>query len=181
MRPNTILLGWPGHCDRAKEFGEMLRTVAGLNSSIIAIRFHGESDDPWHAPSGTIDVWWRGKANGALLLLLAHLLSQNKEWRGRPIRLLRCVSNPDASDDVKRNLAELIDQARIRARAVVVCHDNVQSAIQEQSHGAAIVLLGFDPPAENDETEFYARMESLGGDLQRVVLVHSVGGMTLES
>ena len=100
MRPNTVLLGWPEHPERAQEFGSMLRTVAGLECSIVALRFPEEPDDPWHAPRGTIDVWWRGQGNGALMLLLAHLLTQNDEWRGRPIRLLRVVPNAEARETI---------------------------------------------------------------------------------
>jgi hypothetical protein len=44
-------------------------------------------------PQGTIDVWWNTLRNGSLMLLLAHLLQQNSEFRGSPIRLLHIVEN----------------------------------------------------------------------------------------
>ena len=181
MRPNTVLLGWPDHAKRAPEFGAMLRTVVGLECSIVTLRFHQEPDDPWHAPLGTIDVWWRGKGNGALMLLLAHLLTQNKDWRGRSIRLLRVIAKAEPRDEVERSLAELIDASRIRAESVVVVGSDVQDVIKRESSAAAAVFLGFDAPEESSETEFFERMESFAGNLERVVFVHSVGGMSLES
>ena len=42
-----------------------------------------------------IDVWWRGRKNGELMLLLAHLLTLNDAWRQRPVRLLRVIENEE--------------------------------------------------------------------------------------
>ncbi len=51
-----------------------------MEQSIIAARFlvhrspaelKPDSDEHWEVPKGTIDVWWRGMQNGALMLLLA--------------------------------------------------------------------------------------------------------------
>jgi amino acid transporter len=181
LRPNTVLLGWPTSPERVDTFGAMLRTVEGLNRSIVAVRFAEEPDDAWSVPPGTIDVWWRGRKNGELMLLLAHLLTTNTEWRQRPIRLLRVIENEAGRDEVMRHLIELADQARIRAKPQVFVSDDPRQTIQETSRNAAVVLMGFETPAEGDEQAFYRRMESWAGDLPRVVFVDSMGGMSLES
>lgn len=181
LRPNTLLLGWPNDADRGPAFAATLRTVAGLGRSIIAIRFTNEADDPWQAPAGTIDVWWRGRQNGELMLLLAHLLSKNDPWRSRPVRLLRVIDNEAGSAEVRQHLRDLIDGSRIRARAEVVVTTHPRAAIQRTSRNAAIVLLGFEPPEEGDEEAFYQRMEYWAGNLPRVVFVDSIGSMSLES
>ena len=49
------------------------------------------------------------------------------------------------------------------------------------SADAAIVLLGFQTPEEGKEWELYHRMESIAGDLPRVLFIASAGGMALES
>jgi Solute carrier family 12 len=64
-------------------------------------------DEAWNAPKGTIDVWWRGMENGALMLLLAHLLHQNTEWRRNRIRVLRIVPNTEAVEEVRQHINEL--------------------------------------------------------------------------
>lgn len=91
FQPNTVLIGWSDDPERSVVFGSLLRTLLALNRSIVILRCEEEDQDPWIAPPGSVDVWWRGKKNGALMLLLAHLLIQNTAWRTRNIRLLRVI------------------------------------------------------------------------------------------
>jgi hypothetical protein len=181
LRPNTLLFGWPNDPSRGAAFGAMIRTVAQLGCSILAIRLREERDDPWAAPAGKIDVWWRGRQNGELMLLLAHLLTKNNEWRSRPIRLLRVIDDEAGRQGVMEDLTTMIDGARIRATAEVIVADDPDQALQRASAAAAIVIMGFEAPDEGDEERFYQRMEQFAGPLQRVVFVDSIGGMSLES
>ena len=191
LRPNTVLLGWPNDPLRSESFGSTVRVVSRLGRSIIALRFLGYREDekgetilagdPWDIPTGTIDVWWRGRRNGSLMLLLAHLLHQNPEWRGNRIRVLRAVSNDEAVEEVTRHIEALSASARIAAEPVVVVSSDPAQAIQETSAEAAVVILGFEPPAESAESAFFERMESFVGKLPRVLFVESAGGMELES
>ena len=187
LRPNTVLLGWASDANRAESFGSSLRLTTKLHRSIVCLRISepeaedADADDPWEVSPGPIDVWWRGMKNGELMLLLAHLLVQNSEWRTRPIRLLRIVETKDAWDEVRRHLEQLIVSARIEATPVVVLSDDVAGTIQETSRDAALVVLGFEAPEEGHEIEFYQRMESFIGDLERVILVDSAGDVALHS
>jgi hypothetical protein len=181
LRPNTVLLGWPTDPARVESFGAILRVVAGLKRSIVAIRISDELADPWEVPSGTIDVWWRGKANGPLMLLLAHLLVTNTEWRTRPIRLLRVARSEAATAEMTRHLEELIETSRIPAASQVIVAEDVAQTIQATSRRAAVVFLGFEAPDEGGEIAFYESMQRLAGDLGRVVFVDSAGGMELET
>lgn len=188
LRPNTVLLGWPNEAERAAAFGATLRLVARLGRSIIAVRYleyraddEAGDGDPWQVPAGTIDVWWRGKQNGGLMLLLAHLLHQNPEWRRNPIRMLRVLPNQEARDEVTKNLEEVCAAARITAQALVVVGERPAQLIESTSAGAAIVILGFEPPLEGSDVGFWQRMEAFAGDLPRVLFVDSAGGMELES
>ena len=52
LRPNTVLLGWPTDTQRAEAFAAMLRTLAALGASLVAVRFADEPDDPWAVPDG---------------------------------------------------------------------------------------------------------------------------------
>ncbi|MEM1071030.1 MAG: amino acid permease [Planctomycetota bacterium] len=191
LRPNTILLGWPGDVSKAESFGANIRLLARMKRSIVAARFlaqrsdeveSSEIDEHWAVPSGTIDVWWRGMDNGALMLLLAHLLHRNERWRGNRIRVLRVVPNAKGEEEVNQHLIELGTAARIEIEPkVIVSNDSAASVIQTASASAALVLLGFQTPEPGDEVALYQRMEELAGDLPRVLLIDSAGGMTLES
>lgn len=133
----------------------------------------GQEVNPWRAPRGRIDVWWRGKQNGPLMLLLAHLLVQNAAWSGRPIRLLRVVPSEEAVEDSKAHLTELLRQARIRAQPRVVVDEDSLAAIKRTSANAAVTLLGFAPPGDGEAEEFLERTTQLLEGLGTTLLVHS--------
>ncbi|TWU32484.1 Amino acid permease [Novipirellula artificiosorum] len=194
LRPNSVLMGWPRDDSRADAFGANIRLIARMNRSVLAMRFlahrqeDAEADDAndldahWEIPPGTIDVWWRGMENGALMLLLAHLLHQNQGWRDNAIRLIRVVENEEAQQEVLKHLLELRTASRISVvPKVIVSQQTASEIIRETSAKAAIVLLGFQTPEEGEELELYQRMEQLAGDLPRVLFVDSAGGMALES
>ena len=180
LRPNTVLVGWPSDPSRAEAFGSMLRVIQGMKRSLLAIRHRDEQADEWEVPSGTIDIWWRGMANGALMLLLAYLLTRNAQWRTRRIRLLRVITNDAGREEVLVHLNELIEHARIPAQAEVVVAERVAEAIQHHSRWAAVVFLGFEPPEEGKELALFEGMERLAGPLPITIFVNSAGGMSLE-
>ncbi len=194
LRPNTVLMGWPREVSKAEAFGANIRLIARMNRSILAMRFlvHREGDaeadedsavdEHWRVPDGTIDVWWRGMENGALMMLLAHLLHQNQDWRNHPIRVLRVVENEAAKPEVREHLIELGASSRIKIIPEVIVSDQPPSiVIPQASATAAIVVLGFQTPEEGKELELYERMELIAGSLPRVLFVNSAGGMALEN
>ncbi|MEM9940380.1 MAG: amino acid permease [Planctomycetota bacterium] len=184
LRPNTVLLGWPSDHQKAESFSATLRSITALDRSIITMRFGDVAlnGDSRYVPHGTIDVWWRGHQNGELMLLLAHLIAQNQEWRSRPIRLLRTIENEAGRDEVLKHLEQLIDQSRIRATAHVVVTDNPIEGIQMTSRSAGIVFMGMSNPKNTAESKaFFERMNQLAGNLSRVVFVKSAGGMSINS
>lgn len=178
LRPNTVMLGWPGGDERAPVFGGILHDVAALGCSLVAVRFPEEPVDPWIAPRGTLDVWWRGRQNGELMLLLTFLLTTNPDWRGHRIRLLRVIENEAGRAEVLAHLGELIESSRIDAEPRVIVSDDPLRAIHDASRHAALVFMGFEAPGTGDELIFFHRMEALAGPIERVVFVDSVGGMS---
>tara|TARA_R110002049_G_scaffold285698_1_gene466700 strand:- start:88138 stop:90330 length:2193 start_codon:yes stop_codon:yes gene_type:complete len=181
LRPNVVLLGCPLSADRMRVFAGLLRNLEGLGRSVVVLRRVDEPDDDWAVPTGTIDVWWRGRANGELMVLLGHLMQNHSDWRGRRLRLLRVVENEEGTDDVRDHLDSLLRKARISGTTKVVVSSHPQSAIQTTSRDAAFVFLGMQAPDPGDEDEFFYRTEKLVGRLPRVALVLSAGGVRLES
>lgn len=181
FRPNTVLMGYPGDEERAVPFGTALRIARGLGQSSIVIYTAGEIEDPWEAPPGSIHVWWRGEANGSLMLLLAHLLMQNSEWRWHELRLLRIIASEAGRQEANEHLSELIETSRIEASSAVFVSDDPTSVVHDYSQNAALVFLGFGPPEVGEEIEFWNSLQNWAGTLERVIFVHSAGGMELEA
>ncbi len=202
LEPNTVLLGWPDvrKAESARDdvndasaaaasaaatrrrFAKLTHTVARLNRSVVLVRSRKRDERVFVPPTGTIDVWWRGRDNGPLMLVMAHLLTKNPEWRRHRIRLLRCVPNQAASTEVHKHLQELANTARIRVDAQTFVTDNPPSTIRQESARSAVVFLGFSPPEDGEAGEkFVTGFDKFLGDLSRVVLVNNAGGVALES
>ena len=181
LRPNVVLLGCPLSVDRMRVFGGLLRNLQSLGRSAVVLRRTDEPEDDWAAPAGTIDVWWRGRTNGELMVLLSHLVLQHPLWQGRRLRLLRVVDSEAGIEEVRSHLERLLREARIQASTKVVVSSDPASAIQTTSRDAAFVFLGIQPPEVGFEDEFFTRVELLVGRLQRVAFVQSAGGVRLES
>ena len=183
LRPNTVLVGWPNDVENAERFTEILQSISALDRSTIALRFDTSvlEETATSVPVGTIDVWWRGSENGELMLLLAHLLTQNQEWRSRPIRLLRTIQNEAGRVEVMNHLNELIEKSRIRATPHVVATDDPIEAISSTSRSAGIVFMGMPDPNIGLGKDYLGRMNQLSDGLLRVVFVRSRGGMSIDS
>jgi amino acid transporter len=181
LRPNVALLGWSSDPEKRETFTKTLRTVTELKRSVIIIRPDAtDGEDPWRVPDGTIDVWWRGKANGNLMLLLAHLLAENRVWRARRIRLLRTIPSEAGRTEATRHLEELVRNARIEATATVFVSDDFLATLRERSQHAAVVFLGFQPPEEGESGAFLERIDSMMAGLGTAIIVWSSGDASLE-
>lgn len=182
LRPNTLMLGWTGDPERVEAMAASLRSISALRRNIILSKYRADSSEEARvAPAGPIDVYWRGRENGELMLLLAHILRQHRAWRDRPIRLMRVVSDQAARTEVMNHLDELASLARIDAEADVLVGEHPGEMIRQHSADAAIVFLGFELPKEGDALHFYEQMETLTEGLERVLFVNSTGNMKLES
>jgi len=180
LRPNILLVGWPGDVEKAQPLVQSLRTVQNLGRNVVIARLEA-SETPKEPPEGTIDVWWRGRKNGELMLLFAHLLKQNPGWRNRKIRLMRVVASEEAKADVLKHLQGLADESRIEIEAQVFVSENPHHVIGKQSKDSAVTILGFELPEAGKEDKFFVQIERLVERLPRTLLVSSIGNVKLES
>ena len=180
LRPNILLVGWPGDVEKAHPLVQSLRTVQNLGRNVVIARLEA-TDTPKEPPEGTIDVWWRGRKNGELMLLFAHLLKQNPVWRNRKVRLMRVVASEEAKADVLKHLHGLADESRIEIEAKVFVSENPQHVIGKQSKDSAVTILGFELPEPGKESKFFVQVERLVERLPRALLVSSIGNVKLES
>lgn len=179
IRPNTLLISWPSR-DKAESLGATLRSISELHRNIIVSKFDEPLSDRQLPPEGYIDVWWRGRQNGELMLLLAHLLRENNYWRSRTIRLMRVVAEESGRESALQHFYDLARVSRINIEPDVIVSTDPQQAIADKSRDAAVVFLGFQVPEEGKELEFFDNMENFSAGLKRVILVDSVENVKLE-
>jgi hypothetical protein len=161
--PNTVMLGWSGQMLDYEVYLNSLRRILELRMNLI---LHSEATPDAGTLSPRIDVWWGATVNGSLMLILAHLLQSNREWRDHHIRTLLIVRDSSEAPARRETLVAILEQSRIEA----ICEVLISSAaplqlIQEYSDDAAVTFVGFnldrflrDPDAFEQEQQFLAAM-----------------------
>ena len=181
---NTVLLGWPEDPKRLAVLLRIIHRMERLHKSLIIGRTRPggmlQEDRPKE-----VQVWWGGlQRNGDLMLLLAYLLTRNREWRGARIRVLSVASNEHMKAETERYLERLLPELRIRAEIRVHVKPagiSVRDFIRAQSTGADAVLLGLETPAEDEEESYALRLFELAEGMPTFFFVKNaslfVGGL----
>jgi amino acid transporter len=180
VRPNTVLLGWSDDSEVIERFSNILRLSQRLQRNIVVVKSEAEFE-PWEAPGGEIHIWWHGRRNGPLMLLLAHLLTQNSEFRRRKTRLIHVIPEEAGREQAREHLVHMTERARIEIEPMIVVSENLREALLNISQNAAVVFKGFDPPAEGEHVQFFQNYEVLTEGLSEVILVSSAQGVDLDA
>ncbi len=175
LKPNLVVLGAPADPDRAEPFGAHLRLIEGLGMSSVVVWDRGI---PERAGEMRIDLWWRGRRNGSLMVILAYLMTLSWHWRRATLRILRMVP-ADADDaeahEAREEVRALIDAARIDADVRIVRADQFGEAVVRESTDASVVLLGFRPPEAGEAGAALTRWQATLEELPTTLLVASSG------
>lgn len=181
IKPNLALFGWSANPMRAKPFFDSIRIAKLLQMSTVIV---------WDAglPEKTdrkklrIDIWWRGKGNGSLMLILGYLISINPEWSGSQIRILRVIQNENIATQTQFELENLIEHARINASLkVLLSSKDFSTILKENSGDASIIFLGFDLPEPDSIFSFQNSLNEMLKNLPTTLLVSSTGDADLLS
>jgi len=180
VRPNTVMLGWTDDPERIEPVARILRLLRDFHRSIVMIKYD-EHRERWVAPPGSIDVWWHSHHNGALMVLLAHLLSQSRAFRAQGIRVLNVVPDAAAQPPMTEHLTRMLEAARIDAEVLVIVSDDIAAEMRKRSRKAGVAFLGFDPPEVGEAQVFSDHYLRVIEHLDTVIMVHSAGDIDLEA
>jgi amino acid transporter len=180
IRPNTVVLGWSDDPEQIERFADVLRLAARLERNIIVVK-RENNREPWSTPPGEIHVWWHGGRNGPLMLVLAHLLAQNPEFRRRTIRVIHVVHEESARESVLEHLVEVTRRARVDAEAVTLVYETLHEAVINTSRAAALTIFGFHAPAKGEHVQFFQDVEVLTDGLSDVILVYAAQDLEADS
>lgn len=176
IKPNLVLAGWPGKPRDYGVFARQLRTTRALGMSQVILVDHGLPEAPER-----IDIWWRGHENGSLMALLAYLLKHNWEWSRTKIRLLKMLDEHEPKEQARVRLGTLIEAARMEAEYLILPAGDFQATLHEHSSGADLVMLGFQPPGDEQAEAFHKTYSALVSDLPTTIIVCSTGDVDLLS
>ena len=173
IKPNLLLLGWSSDPVRAPAFVDHLRCAAELDTSMVIVADRGL---PRSTRKSRVDVWWRGRENGSLMVVLAHLLVTNHKWKQSKIRILRLTRSDQERAVAVEQMNHLVEAARIPAEIDVLVSDRpFPEVLQAHSADATVVFLGFYTPTLKHAATFHDQYTSLLRGMPTTLLVHSSG------
>ncbi len=176
MEANTVMFGWPRDREAMARMLRLMRLFSQIQISTVFTRLD-RAEGP--AVKRRIDVWWRGKENnGDLMLLLAHLLSLNAEWREARVLVRVIIEEGEDRGAMRRRLTEMIREVRIEARADIItrpANKTVSEVMRESGRGADVVFLGLMLPGPGQEGAYAERLNELVSGFRAAVLVRNAG------
>jgi potassium/chloride transporter 4/5/6 len=168
------MFGWTNGTDRIQRLLRIVRIVSTMKQNSI-LAYVPETEKL--STHNRIDVWWRGmQKNGDMMLLLAHLLNLNTEWRHAKLRLRTIVSSEDEQNPMNEKLKALIAESRISAKCDVIIKKNDENVIDimhSSSEDADIVFLGLALPEKNSEEEYAENLDKLVVGFNSTILVRN--------
>lgn len=171
LRPNIIVSGWPGDKASSCKVVRLVNAAESLKISQVIVVDRGM---PAPEKIKRVDVWWRGRRNGALMMMLAHLMTLNWEWTDTRVRLIRVIGNEAGKEPSLMALKHLIADSRMIAEAEVVVSDRPFIGIlKEYSSDADAVFMGFESPDSENHTRWFENYEKLLDGLPTTILVQS--------
>lgn len=164
--PNTIMLGdtleeahRPDYCDMVTRFYEAKRNVLILR---------GQPEEEARKHSRKIVIWSAGiKGNGALMVIMAYLMTRSSDWQNSNIVLKMVSQNQTAAAEAEQNLHSLLKTMRIDAEVDVMANEDGADffdLLKKHSNDADLVFLGLAKPDENFldyYNSFFAKTEGL--------------------
>lgn len=176
LKPNMIVSGWPSKPRDYQKFARQLRVVHSLGLSQVIVVDHGLPVEPRR-----IDIWWRGRRNGSLMVILAYLLTNTWMWSTARVRLIKMIDENESPDDVESQLTDLLHTARVDAEPFVLPRGDFRKALDETSSDADLVILGFNPPSDEIAERMHTTYSSMVEDLPTTLFVCSTGSADLTS
>ena len=113
------------------------------------------------------------------MLLLAHLLVQNAEWRRNTIRILHAVDDYADVEKARAALLKMRELARVKATVEIVVGKAEHELMRATSRDAAVVMIGYDPPENEELPLFSPELSACVDQFRNVLLVSSGGGVSL--
>lgn len=175
LKANTVLMGWSGTPEgRATQF-RLLRDLTLVGKSVLLYSYNAHRA---HGKRKIIDIWWTGRnANGALALLLAHIIRQHPAWRQTTIRLLRVVTSEEGKAQTEMYMAQLLEEVRVRATPIVIVEPDrsrsFHTIVTEQSATADLVVLGVAVPKDDEEAVYAEQLNDLLAQIGTALLISS--------
>lgn len=172
ITPNTILMGASENPVNLEEYCKLIEYSYALRKNILIAR---NADHLETKNYERIDIWWGGlKANGGLMIVLAHLLQRSMNWKGTEVNVKMLTRTEKAADGATYNLAGLFKEMRVDHNEMVIYEPkkDFYQVLQENSGTADLVMLGMAVPKEGfNYQEYYSHLSQKTKNLPSTLFV----------
>ncbi len=167
LEPNTVMIGWS---DDALQHAIFVRTVHRILELKRNLLVFEEAELPASELQPRLDVWWRAKENGSLMVTLAHLIQDAPRYRDHTIRVLRIIEDEAGREQTDAAMRQLLIDARISAEVeIIVSREAPMAVIVRHSQVSAVCFVGLALRAlseqENPLASFVPLVAGLKGNL----------------
>ncbi len=155
--PNTILLGDSTVKDHYSSYCQMVHHFYKSKRNVIIVR---ENEIRNFGNKERIDIWWGGlRKNGALMIIIAHLLQRSIPWNNVSIRLNMVVQSDLAAQEAQKNISKLLGKVRMKINYhVIVAHNEpFEEILKRESTQADLIILGLKTP-DSDFQNYYDQL-----------------------
>ena len=168
--PNTVIVGWNEDLDKRERFRSLIDSIL-LSKKNLLLFIEAEQDYITHLDK-TIDVWWRSRRNGILMVTLAHLLCSNSPWRRHRIRLIMVVEDIEVKSEVEGNIRAILNEIRIHAEVCIFEQTgSIRDMIISHSKLSEVCFMGVDLNAESEGTASIANLDAIAKAFHGNVLI----------
>ncbi len=140
LQPNTLMIEWGSGWLRDHDFPRTVHQALEMETNLLVYSKAKEPDSHLYS---VIDVWWSARANGSMMITLAHLMQSNRSWQDARIRILRIIRDEEGREAAEAGMAELLKDSRIEVEPViVVSQDPPLESIARESARSAVTFVG---------------------------------------
>jgi hypothetical protein len=155
LEPNTVMIGWSDDALQRAVFVRTVHRILELKRNLLVFE---EAALPSAQLERRIDVWWRAKENGSLMVTLAHLIQDAPRYRDHTIRVLRIIEDEAGREQTEAAMRLLLSDARINADVeVFVSGEAPMSVIARNSERSAVCFVGMALRALAERIDFFRR------------------------
>lgn len=177
VRPNTLLIGFQEALADPEDYTLAITHAVALGKNIVCIRQDCKAE-PWQAKGDCINILWEGIHDGMLMLIFAHLLIQNNEWRNHSLNILIPKTPQLDRNSQLKKMQTILSMARVKANIQFI--DEEKSIPTYCSNLQGLTIRGMPRPTDSPK-KYVRRLKELTEGMGDIVLIASSGDVTIES
>ena len=171
IEPNAVLFGWSRSAEGRAAQLRLMRSLLLLEKATLFLNV-----DPQRGFGArqTITIWSKGRGGNAdLMLLLAYIIQQHRDWQGARLRLVRVIDSVDGVEQTRSHMDALLRRVRVAAEPVVLVREGrtFTEIIATTSTESDLTVLGLNVPEAGREGGYGDLIDALVTRVGTVLMV----------